>query len=655
MNARYLKTTDQSIKSQITNISPEQAISEYIWNGFDANAKKISITTEINAIQGMSSITILDDGDGIDIDDLDNTLDLFLDSKKKNISKPTTRGKKGRGRFSFIKFCEKATWETSNGKKSFEFTIDSGRLSQYEPKISHLDCEPQKTGTTVRFEHIKKIDFNYFNDTIVPYLKNEFTWLLISNKTLDISINGLSLERSKFNNLLVTETISDFTFDINSIFWDEKQNNEKSLIYFINSSQEIIHKELSDLNLKGFFCSAYVSSSWFDDFGGSADLFSGEKNTESDIFIELLTTAKRKLRQEYIKFRNNAADILIEQYLSEGVFPEMKGDNIVINQFHREQLIATIKTIYEAEPSVFSKQLNKSQKKILIKLLDRIVQSNRMSELFDVLDGVVSLSEDDMCRISKLLQRTTLENITRTAEHVKDRLDIIQNFKSLIYQHQRFALEVPHIQKCIESNLWLFGEKYYLLTSEEDKFEQALRQFLNFHNKDNYYDRKPITHPDKNKEMDIFIAQKGFRIGDDDRKYFHHVVIELKRPSIKLGDQELQQIKKYKNLIANEPQFQDEHSLWDFVLVGNEISESHIIAADLRSDLESNKMHGETGLVQKTGNYRIIVKTWKQILNEFELRYNDISTRLSLKELDIISNTPNQLTEDIKNMSESAL
>ncbi|AYV36550.1 ATP-binding protein [Aeromonas veronii] len=218
MNARYLKTTDQSIKSQITNISPEQAISEYIWNGFDANAKRISITTEINAIQGMSSITILDDGDGIDIDDLDNTLDLFLDSKKKNISKPTTRGKKGRGRFSFIKFCEKATWETSNGKKSFEFTIDSGRLSQYEPKISHLDCEPQKTGTTVRFEHIKKIDFNYFNDTIVPYLKNEFTWLLISNKTLDISINGLSLERSKFNNLLVTETISDFTFDINSIF-----------------------------------------------------------------------------------------------------------------------------------------------------------------------------------------------------------------------------------------------------------------------------------------------------------------------------------------------------------------------------------------------------------------------------------------------------
>ncbi|HFC9432926.1 TPA: hypothetical protein AB5E11_003589, partial [Vibrio cholerae] len=160
------------------------------------------------------------------------------------------------------------------------------------------------------------------------------------------------------------------------------------------------------------------------------------------------------------------------------------------------------------------------------------------------------MTEDDMCRISNLLQRTSLENITKTVEHIRDRLDIIQNFKSLIYQHQRFALEVPHIQKCIESNLWLFGEKYHLLTSEEDKFEQALINLLEFHKKDNYYDKEPIVHPDKNKEMDLFIAQKGFRVGDDDKKYFHHVVIELKRPSIKLGDKELQQIKTYKNVIA---------------------------------------------------------------------------------------------------------
>lgn len=652
MKPRHLKTTDHSIKSQLTGLKPEQALCEYIWNGFDANATKISVLTEINLMQGVSSITVSDNGDGIDIDDLENTLDLFLDSKKKNVSKPTTRGKKGRGRFSFIKFCDQATWNTYDGKKAFKFTIDSGRLSQYEPVATTYT---QSKGTAVTFLHINGIDFNYFNDVVVPYLKNEFSWLLVSNEKLEIMINDLPLEHSSYHCVPAIETIEDSVFNLNSVIWDSKQNSEKSLIYFISSTQEIVHKELSELNLKGFFCSAYVRSDWFDDFGGNADLLSGDKHTESDVFVQILAHAKSRLRQEYINFRNSAADLLIEQYLAEGVFPEMKGDNVVLNEFHREQLISTIKTIYEAEPSVFSKQLNKSQKKILIKLLDRIVQSNRLSELFDVLDGVVSLTEDDMCRISNLLQRTSLENITKTVEHIRDRLDIIQNFKSLIYQHQRFALEVPHIQKCIESNLWLFGEKYHLLTSEEDKFEQALRNLLEFHKKDNYYDKEPIVHPDKNKEMDLFIAQKGFRVGDDDKKYFHHVVIELKRPSIKLGDKELQQIKTYKNVISNEPQFQDENSLWDFVLIGNEISDSKISAADLRSDLESNKIHGEPGLVQKTGNYRIIVKTWKQILNEFELRYNDISNRLSLKELEIVSATPDQLTGDIKKLSESAL
>lgn len=653
MNQRVLKTTDQSIKGQLSGIKAEHALAEYIWNGFDANADNVEINTERNQLESLTSITVKDDGDGIEYDDLENTLDLFLDSKKKNVSKPTTRGKKGRGRFTFVKFCDKADWVSYFGNSGFRFTMDSGYLNIYEPEVITNDCSINK-GTVVKFSHIKGIDFDYFNEVVVPYLINEFTWLLISNPKLKLIINGVSLNKSKYISVPHEELSEEGDFKIDSIIWEEKPNLEKSFVYFVDSSYEIVHKELSELNHKRFYCSSYVSSEWFDEFNVNSGLFSGSKNLDSEVFTNVLALAKMKLREEYLLFRNSAADNLIEQYLKEGVFPEIRGDNKVLNDFHRDQLISTIKTIYDAEPAVFSKQLNKSQKRILIKLLDRIVQSNRLSELFEVLDGVISLSENDMGRISGLLQRTSLENITKTVEHVRDRLDIIQNFKSLIYDHKRFALEVPHIQKCIESNLWLFGEKYHLLTSEEDKFDQALRSLFKFNEKEEYYDRQPITHPDKNKEMDLFIAQKGFKVGSDDKKYFHHVVIELKRPSIKIGDKELSQIKMYKNVIANEAQFQDDNSIWDFVLIGNEISESKFTAADLRSDLETNKIHGEPGLVQKTGNFRIIVKTWKQILNEFELRYNEISNKLSLKELEIVSQTPDKLTESIQKVSKNA-
>lgn len=76
-------------------------------------------------------------------------------------------------------------------------------------------------------------------------------------------------------------------------------------------------------------------------------------------------------------------------------------------------------------------------------------------------------------------------------------------------------------------------------------------------------------------------------------------MIELKKPSIKLGDEELAQIKLYKNIISATDEFKDENTKWDFILVGNDISNSKITAANLSSDLETNKIHGEFGLVQK--------------------------------------------------------
>lgn len=652
MASRILKTTDISIKGQIANITLEQAICEYIWNGYDANAKCVQIKTVVNEMNGVNSIEIIDDGDGIDFNELESTFDLFLDSKKKKISNPTIRGRKGKGRFTFVKFCDRARWSTNCNGKSFDFEIVSSDLNKYEPK--NILPSDLSSGTTVTFDIIKDIDFNYFNDVIIPYIRNEFSWLLESGPALKLIVNGVGLNKASNLKTLYQEEIEDNKFDLHSIIWNEKPNKEKSYVYFINSDHEIVHKELSNLNHKGFFCSCYVNSNWFDSFKPEPDLLNEGASPASEVFIEILSFAKQKLRQRYIEYRNSAADHLIQQYMDEGIFPEMSGNNKLLNEFHRDQLINTIKTIYEAEPAIFSKGLNKTQKKVLVKLLDRIIQTNRLSELFDILDGIVSLSEDDISKISTVLQRTSLQNIAKTIEHVRDRLDIVNNFRSLIYDHKKYALEVPHIQKCIEENLWIFGEQYYLLTSEEDKFDHALREFLKFHKKDDLYDKAKIHHPDKNKEMDIFAAQKGFRVGDDGKKYFHHVVLELKRPSIKLKDEELTQIKRYKNLIANEPKFFDEQAVWDFILVGNEISDSNITAADLKSDLETNKIHGEPGLVQKTGNIRIFVKTWKQILNDFELRYNDISNKLNLKEAEIVGVTPEELTENIKKVSASA-
>ena len=239
-----------------------------------------------------------------------------------------------------------------------------------------------------------------------------------------------------------------------------------------------------------------------------------------------------------------------------------------------------------------------------------------------------------------------MSHITETMEHIRARLDVLTYFKSIIHDHKRFAYEVDHIQKCVESNLWLFGEQYHLLSTEEDKFERSLRNLLKFKG-DEHFDKATVQHPDKNKEMDIFAAQKGKKVSDTGKEYFHNVVIELKRPSIKLSDKEFAQIRTYRNVIATNEEFNDGVSLWDFILVGNDISDSDYIAEDLKSAFQNSAVHCEPNLVQKTNNIRIYVKTWTQILNEFELRYHELSSRLQLKEAEIISSSPDALTEDV--------
>src|SRR3546814_13088557 len=45
--------------------NPLDAVSELIWNGLDADATRINVTTEFDALDSMSAITVADNGSGI--------------------------------------------------------------------------------------------------------------------------------------------------------------------------------------------------------------------------------------------------------------------------------------------------------------------------------------------------------------------------------------------------------------------------------------------------------------------------------------------------------------------------------------------------------------------------------------------------------------
>jgi len=105
------------------------------------------------------------------------------------------------------------------------------------------------------------------------------------------------------------------------------------------------------------------------------------------------------------------------------------------------------------------------------------------------------------------------------------------------------------------------------------------------------------------------------------------------------------------NVIRSEEHFDTENDHWDFVLVGNQISKNSQNNFSIRTELDSNKIHGKSGLVLKTGNMRIWVKEWSQIIGDYKLRYGHIIKSLNRKFEEKDESNPDVITAQIKKIS----
>lgn len=77
-----LSVKNQSIEtSGITN-DYKEALCEFIWNGLEAQATEININFYHNVAFGVGKLSIANNGDGINYEELSDTFGAFLASKK---------------------------------------------------------------------------------------------------------------------------------------------------------------------------------------------------------------------------------------------------------------------------------------------------------------------------------------------------------------------------------------------------------------------------------------------------------------------------------------------------------------------------------------------------------------------------------------------
>lgn len=685
--------TDNSIKSGVTS-DVNKAICEYIWNGFDANAKHVSIEYLDNAIGTVLSLTIKDDGEGINRTTLSETFGRYQDSVKKKSFQWSSqvKGHRGKGRYSFNCFATEAKWitvyEDGEGRLlKHTITINGDDNDHYNDHSD--DATPQivhdvETGTEVHFLNVSFPSSLFQSQDFLNYLQKEFAVFLKlnENRGYSLTVNGSEID---YNSVISESDYKEITlydekqktshrFSLTFIRWYEKMKENYS-IYYLNEEGVERYEETTRLNKKdtGFHHSVYVTSPYFEYFTPTPKVRQENEDAEEQISQMLIEfeghhVTKTEKDKVFKELRKKVSGWLTEKqksFISEVGGKELwkrfeaKGVVVLPQNEYEEPLFAELKQtvigIYSVQPKLFT-NLGDDQAKALVGCLRLLLQTNKRDDVISILEQITKMTDEERHKLKVILQTTELSSITNTIDLLQNRVKTVSALKAMVFDTSLNAYEVADVQKMVSSAFWLFGEQYNIVTEAEPDFQQALEMYLDKINKSrrtkgvskSKINVDKIKHPDANKEMDVF----AFRQNNKSQR-IENIVVELKRPNVDLGEVEVSQVKTYMGLIYEEPQFNSPDAQWTFILVGNKLDKSGYIDREIKSQ----RNWGRKNLIQHVDDagqhYDIYVRTWSSIFEDFEIRHKFLLDKLEMKRRYLVAQYNDK--EDLHQIVESSI
>jgi hypothetical protein len=411
-----VSVTDTGIQSSGLPKDYMEAVAEYIWNGFDAGASIIDIDFDTNEIGTINSLSITDNGSGIDYDLLKETFGNFNDSIKKSSfqkSSSVIKGNKGRGRFSFSAFSGKAVWKTVyKENEAYDISITKNTKDYFET-YNKRTIDKGTTGTTVTFYDLFEVSgFSFQSEEFKNFLVREYGWFLMLNREKEYQVR-INKEPVRYQQLIAESDIGtlplrdaegkDHYFKITFVRWSEKIG-DRFFFYFLNSQQQEVFKDLTSFNNNaiGFYHSVYVESRYFDAFNPadmeqSQNMF--EKTKHHPVYKTLMVHLHSLLRTRQKTFVDGeAAGKLTDAYERNGIIPKMD------NEAQRKDLMDVIKGMYCIEPRLFQ-GLNKEQQRINAGMIHILLQANKRKEIVQLVSQIVQLTDEDKQQLEDILNK----------------------------------------------------------------------------------------------------------------------------------------------------------------------------------------------------------------------------------------------------------
>lgn len=603
-----------------TRAKPIPALAELIWNSLDADATRVEVELVYGSLLGgLSRIVVHDNGDGFSRDEAKGLFGNLGGSWKRMTRRTRTgdrmiHGQEGRGRYKAFSLGGMATWKVcyaaEGGNRAFEIRIAEHDLT--DVVITPDEPAPDRTtGVIVVIDNLRR-EFRLFEtDEGFQELAEIFALYLKSYKAVSISVGGNRIDpdkaiRSEASMTLAPITASDGSQHDAELQVIEWRADTKRILYLCSRDGFPLDQFETKFHVPGFSFSAYLRSSYVEHLQIEGRLGLIELDPPLSGAIE----RARSGIKDY--FRNRAAEkarTVVDVWKADEVYPYEGEPLTTVEKAERQVFDIIAVHVQELAPEIG--ESSATAQALHLRMLRNAIERGP-EELQLILKEVLDLPPRQQRELAALLQETSLTAIITAAKTVADRLKFIAALESIVFDPvtKGRLKERSQLHKILAENTWIFGEEYNLWVNDKD-----LRNVLVRHKKvldpSLQIDDPVKVSGQKRAIVDLMFSRSTRRHRAND---IEHLVVELKAPKVKIGPDEMNQIKKYAQAVRADDRFSTVKGIrWHFWIVSNGYDEMAKYEIEAGPDPERR-------LIARTGDHTVGIKTWGEIIEENRAR-----------------------------------
>lgn len=594
-----------------------------VWNAFDEDAKTVRIQIENNGLGAAETIKVEDDGNGMNAERAQSAFSKVGDSWK---LMPGTRsdggrpvhGRLGRGRYAAFSLGDSVNWVSTS------WAVENGTLATIQITGSHsnldrfqiveLPPESDACGTRVIIGNITPEAIAAFDkpEALRQRLLTEFALHLQRHHDFEIDFLGAALDPSA----VIAESV-DLDIDLPDgvpgpailtiIEWT--LHDVERRLYLCRTDGTVVAEMPPGIQAPGAEFTAYIA---WDGFTHDHNLLmEGDIESPAGRVVE---AARTTLRAHLLEAGRQREAKTIARWIKEGVYPYKSEPTNQVEKATRDTFnivaMVTARTVDESK--------SQSSKALALSLLKETFESDPEA-LLPILKQFSQLPAARIDELREILEHTTLAQLISMGKEVGGRIDFLHGLNALLFDRaiKRKMLERRQLHRILAHETWLFGEGWSL-TGDDERLTHVLKKFLNKLGADvELAGDEPVLRADGSDGIPDLVLGRRLETREN---HYSHLVVELKRPSHTLNDDDINQLRSYASAITKDERFDQPNSTWEFWLVGNETNDA------VNEQREQQNL--PFGVVQNGKKYRLIVRTWAEIIGDAEHRLNFVQQSL---------------------------